>query len=467
MKHIKKITALMLAMVLAMAMSMTVLAAEPSTPSITITAASTAAEGQTDTTEYTWYRILDADIAEDPTSSGATQSDGKVSYYVTTQDRADQITGTGLFNVTRVGTSDKWYVELKDKSTTADAIATKFAAMDLTKFPTDTFAQTSVGGDATTGEVAPGYYYITSTAGKNVVIQTLTAVEIEEKNEFPTVKKEIDPDDANSQIGSIVTYTLTVAVPATANDTIVLTDTMDAGLTFNEVTSVKAGNDNVTYTLNPASPSASDKTFTITFAKADVIANQGKTIVITYKAMVNKDAAIETDIPNEVKLKYGNNYESKPSTSNTKTYKFTFDKKDGSTMLTGAEFTFDLDGTPMSLVEVEAGKEYRIATSEDTTTTTKIVTNGNTVTIKGLDLDEDGYTLTETKEPAGGYNKLEEPISVTAGDTTFTHQDVQNNKGSVLPSTGGIGTTIFYIIGAVLVVGAGVLMVTRRRMRVE
>ena len=60
----------------------------PSTPSITINASSTATEGQTDTTAYTWYRIFEADIATDPTQSGATQTDGKVAYYVDSQDKA-------------------------------------------------------------------------------------------------------------------------------------------------------------------------------------------------------------------------------------------------------------------------------------------------------------------------------------------------------------------------------------------
>ena len=465
MKMMKKMMALLLAMVMVLAMGITVYAADGD-PSITIKASSETAEVQTDTTAYTWYRIFEADITEDPTSSGASQSGGKVAYYVDSQAKATAIEGTGLFNVVRVGTTDKWYVELKDESTGADAIAAAFSAdtFNLSLFPTGTFAQTAVAGEATSGKVAPGYYYIVSSAGQNVVIQTLTAVEIDEKNHFPTVKKEIEATDANSQIGTIVTYTMTVVVPYSANDTIVLTDEMDEGLTFSGITSVKnSDEEDVTYTLNPEAPAAADKTFTITFAAADVIANQHKTIKITYKAMVNKDAAIETDITNTVTLKYGNHYESKPSEANTKTYEFDFDKVDGTTKLTGAEFTFDLEGTPMDLVEVTPGVEYRIATSEDTTTTTKIVTNGNTVTIKGLDLDEDGYTLTETKAPTG-YNKLESPIEVKAGEGTFTHEDVQNNKGSVLPSTGGIGTTIFYVIGAVLVIGAGVLLVTRRRM---
>ena len=80
-----------------------------------------------------------------------------------------------------------------------------------------------------------------------------------------------------------------------------------------------------------------------------------------------------------------------------------------------------------------------------------------------------------------GYNLLDGPVTVTITDTsadgTISHTvtpvnalnqvEIENHQGSVLPSTGGIGTTIFYIIGAILVIGAGVVLVTRRRMNVQ
>lgn len=108
------------------------------------------------------------------------------------------------------------------------------------------------------------------------------------------------------------------------------------------------------------------------------------------------------------------------------------------------------------------------------------------ILIRGLD-DDKTYTLKET-ETKQGYNLLTEEVTLTLhldtvtttttdGVTTSTSSfeeaadtdwgTVENNKGSVLPSTGGIGTTIFYIIGTILVIGAGVVLVTRRRMNVQ
>ena len=469
MKRTRRMLSFVLALVMCLAMGITAFAA--SDPSITIKTTSTDEEAQKDTTEYTWYRIFEADIEEDPSQSGAMQSDGKVTYYVTTQARANEIAGTDLFNVTQVGTTDKWYVELKDKEhTSAATIAAKFAEMNLEVFESDTFEQSSVAGEAYSGPLAPGYYYITSTAGTNVVIQTLTAVEIEEKNTFPTIKKDIDSTDKNAQIGDEIEFTLTVSVPNTANDQIVLTDVMSAGLTFKAIDHVKVGETDVDgYVLDPDTAAAiteADNTFTITFDADTVAANKGKKIEIKYTAILNNKAVVGAPDTNKVTLKYGDNYESKPKEVETQTYSFAFDKVDGknsATKLTGAKFEFKRDNVVLPLVEIEEGKIYRIATEEDTVTVTEITTNGNTVTINGLDTDA-AYALHETKAPTG-YNVLESDVEVkTNAQGTFDHKDIGNFKGSVLPSTGGIGTTLFYVVGSILVIGAVVLLISKRRM---
>ena len=476
-------------------------AADPSTPGITIKPNDTAGVADGDITiTYTYYKILTADIGEDPTGA-PNQTGGKVAYYVTDSAQANAIaglktSGNSIFNVTKVDGEDKWYVELNtDTNATGEQIATAFNdATFLANFTEQTY-ENSNGGNAVLPGITAGYYFIKSSLGSKMAVQTLTEVEINEKNEYVSDDKTIPDDDKNSEIGQEITYTLTVNVPVTATEQIVLTDTMSKGLTFKEVKSQKINDvaatteqlGDVSAVTNVTTGEGADATvtgtkFTITYTadqvKALVAGGSAATITVEVTVIVNDEAAIDTDIPNTLDLKYGNNYEAVPKTVNTKTTKVDFNKVDGSTQLTGAEFkltknsTNDKDSTTgwISLVEVEAGKTYRIATADEitaagSTLTTTIVTNGNKVTINGLDLD-DTYYLVETKAPTG-YNILDSHVELTKESSAFVHQDIQNNKGSVLPSTGGIGTTIFYILGSLLVVGAGVILVTKRRMGVE
>ncbi len=474
MKHVKKITALMLAMVLAMAMGITAFAEETtvSTPSITINSTATSEETQKDTTSYKAWELLKASIAEDPTSEGAAQSGGKVSYYVTTEAAKNAL--SSLFTFTQVGTESKWYATPNDGLTAqdvVDALKNKTDAEMTAAFGSPIeFAQTTPGGSATSGTVDAGYYFIKSSLGSNIAIQTLTAVEIDEKNEYVTDEKTIPEGDKNSEIGQDIEYTLTVNVPASANDTIVLTDTMGKGLTYKSITQ----DQNITGTVSEVADATGGATkITITYTADDIktlVANGAATITVKIKVTVNSEAVVDTDIPNTLDLKYGNNYEAVPSTVNTKTTKASFDKVDGDdgTKLTGAKFKLLKGTATVNLVEVTPGEVYRVAASDDAAADiiTEFTTVGKTITINGLDFDET-YKLEETEAPAGGYNKLTTPVELEKNETTFIHADVENNKGSVLPSTGGIGTTIFYIIGAILVLGAGILLVTRRRMNAQ
>lgn len=481
MKHFRKIMALMVVAVMAMAMTAGAAWATDddqgtttvSTPSITINSKATDTASQKDTTAYKAWKMLDAAIAEDPTSSGATQSDGKVSYYVTTE--AAKTALSDLFTFTQVGSDSKWYATPKSDSLTAEDVVNAFkdktdAEMTAAFGNPTEFAQTTPGGSAQSGTVDAGYYFIKSSLGSNIAIQTLTAVEIDEKNQYVTDEKTIPEGDENSEIGQDIEYTLTVNVPASANDTIVLTDTMGKGLTFKSITQ----DTNITGTVSEVTAADNDATkFTITYSAADVkalVANGAATITVKVTVTVNGEAAIDTDIPNTLDLKYGNNYEAVPSTVKTKTTKATFAKVDGDdgTMLTGAKFKLlkGSDGAVVNLVEVTAGEVYRVADPSDTTTITEIVTAGKNITINGLDADET-YKLEETAAPAGGYNKLTEPVELQKNESTFVHTDVENNKGTVLPSTGGMGTTILYIVGGIMVLIAGVYLVTKRRMGKE
>ena len=453
-----------------------------STPSITITSTSSTDEAAKDETAYTWYRILEADIGADPNLSNPPhQSGGAVSYYTDSQTKATALQETNLFKVTRVGESSRWYVELLDPNTSGADIAAALGALDLADlFPHGTFSQTQVHGSATSGTVAPGYYYIESTAGKDVVIQTLTAVTIDEKNTFPTVEKEVDRNDINAQIGDDITYTIRVKIPATANDQIVLKDTMSAGLSYKSIDSVKMGGTNGTevgadaYTV-AQTDDGFNLTFPVEFVKdAAAEADPGTKyteIEITYTAVLDGDAQTAQPETNSVVLDYGEHYSTKPKTAELNTYEFKFKKVDGSTgeELAGAEFQLLMDGTPMDLIEVEAGKEYRVAMPEEEGRTQTITTIGETVRIYGLDTDINSYSLQETKAPTGGYNILKDPTPIRASappadeDEEEEITSIENNEGTVLPSTGGSGTTIFYVIGGLLIIGAAVVLVARRK----
>ena len=146
--------------------------------------------------------------------------------------------------------------------------------------------------------------------------------------------------------------------------------------------------------------------------------------------------------------------------------------------LSGATFTLSKDAegsNPIALVS-EGNNVYRVAKTGETGTVTEITTDATgKFTIQGLDADT--YYLTETAAPAG-YNKLAGPVTIVIGangvvnGTTEAPQGVDevkvlNQSGTELPSTGGMGTTIFYVLGSVLVLAAVVLLVTKKRMNTK
>ena len=288
-------------------------------------------------------------------------------------------------------------------------------------------------------------------------------------------------------------------------------DKMSAGLTLDKA-SIKVDSVPVTdaqgndvsgdnYTVSYPSGEGSDGcTFEIAFAQSYLnTITQATTITITYSATLNENAVIAgVGNPNESKLSYGvkDGTTNEPSgttpPSETKTYTWNFNvfkyTMDGTkeTALSGAKFTLSKNANgsnPIALVS-EGNNVYRVAKTGETGKVTEITTNATgKFTIKGLDADT--YYLTETAAPAG-YNKLAAPIKVMidnncnvtyATKTTANGEygnaiaadaslgiKVLNQSGTLLPSTGGMGTTIFYVLGSILAVGAIVLLVTKKRM---
>ena len=466
MKNLKKIMAVAIVAIMMMALGATAFAA-----SITIKSQAPSGEADTETTEYSAWMLLNADIETAPTQSGATQSDGKVAYYTTSTTAKAALENAGLFTFTQVGTQNKWYATPKTGLTAknvTDAFKDWTDAQMTAAFGNPyTGAQTVPGGEAKIDCGDDGYYFVKSTLGDQIAVQTIGDVKIDTKNTYPTDEKTVDETDKHAQVGDEITFTLTVNVPASANDVIVLTDTMTQGLTFKSVDSIQADGADVTGTVAPNTAeavTANNNKFTITFDAATVKANQGKTITITYTAVLNNKAMVGVPEINTLDLKYGNDYTAVPKQVQVETHGFVFTKVDGSTPLTGAEFELRVNNTAIPLVKrqsTSSGELYWVATSEDSGAVTTITTTGVMIAIGGLDSDVT-YQLVETKAPAG-YNEVAAPVDVTPNTDNALRITVQNNKGSVLPSTGGTGTTVLYIVGALLVVGAGVALVTKKR----
>ena len=149
-------------------------------------------------------------------------------------------------------------------------------------------------------------------------------------------------------------------------------------------------------------------------------------------------------------------------------------KGDEEVKLADAVFTLSksIDGTdPIALIS-EGSNVYRVAKTGETGITQITTDATGAFTIKGL--DSDTYYLTEITQPAG-YNKLAAPIKVVIddkGNVTYNGEytgtvKVENKSGAELPSTGGIGTTVFYVVGGLMVLIAIVLLVTRKKMSVH
>lgn len=334
-----------------------------------------------------------------------------------------------------------------------------------------------------------GYYYVNTEMGALVNVNAANvSVTDKGQNDMP-FEKTISTNTAN--VGETVSYTLTSKVPDTkgyTNFTYIIKDTLDDGLTLSadsiNVTLTNVGEANETVDITGSASytqTVSGNTFELNFNMMALTANKdnvGATVVVTYNAVVNSNAVASIEW-NNASLTYTN--KSKTETITDKEYVHTFnlviDKTDGgSNKLAGAVFA----------LKNNAGKYYAVDANgvvswvDSVDNATKRTTDANgAANFAGLAAG--AYELEEISAPEG-YNKLNGTVSVVLESVTATEaeaiangladletrlvdtEEVANYSGNLLPETGGIGTTIFYIAGAVLVIGASVLLITRRRM---
>lgn len=271
----------------------------------------------------------------------------------------------------------------------------------------------------------------------------------------------MDGKKALAELGSTVTYQATVTF-GRGSENVTFHDKLGTGLTFN-------GNDKVIVERSDAAnytiKTTPDKGDTLTISFEDSFVENAK-VTITYTATVNSDALTVDTGKNTATVSYGYGEESTPSETNVYNAKFTVTSKAESE-----------NGDPLAgvgfVIKNASGKYYQkkenkvnwVASIDDATEYTSDA-NGAVPAFTGL--ANGTYTLEEKTVPTG-YNKVED-FEFTVSEHDYRTKNLEqfttvvNVAGSLLPSTGGIGTTMFYVIGAILVLGAGVLLVTRKRM---
>ncbi len=515
MKNIRKVLALVLAVMMVMSLATSAFAAD-----ITIT-------GGADGSQYAAYMLLNATTSE---AGEEGEKDDNFAYTLNKKYTA----------ILQAVTGKTEQAEIVDYISALDADGIRafaddvYAAIVAAGLEADAVAE----GNTFTG-VAQGYYLIAEThtgdAADTISLVMLDTagnsnITVKTKEDKPKVDKEVEEvndstgttawgESADHDLGDKINYRITGTVSDRYANYLSyyysFTDTMSAGLTYN--------GDAKVYVVNGETKTEVTEQFVIeTLANGftatsnlkeltGVTVNAESLIVVEYTATLNETAVIGGEgNPNEVYLEYENNpYHEADGDNNPKTPNKP--EKPGETPKDiCVVFTFEavvnkvdaegeaLEGAGFTLYkwvadESEAGGTW-VQIGEE------IV--GNDLTkFEFLRLDAGKYKLVETTVPAG-YNKAEDvefeivaeytPVEGTDGDKTLTglkvvkgeeilsdgeeasftvsvekgtvSTDIVNNSGVELPSTGGIGTTIFYILGGVLVLAAVVLLVTKKRM---
>ena len=508
MKQMKKIASMLLILTVVLTMTVgtafaqSVDSGKGGTASITIDNAS---KGET----YTVVKLFDASVTG--------KADGSIVY-----------TGSIPESLNAYFEKDGNYIKATDAAKAADGGLSEAAVTAMKAWAEGQTADASAvadGSDLVFTNLPYGYYVITTSQGAAITVSSTnpTATVYDKNSKQPGILKSVDDD--NVYIGQTVTYTTTANTAnylgTGANSEIVtqyvIEDTLPEFLTDVTVTSITIGG--ADYKVDGAVPQFdnvsghTNKAIVIPWAtkNAGKYVNNydnGAQIVITYTATVTDKAVVDGDgNKNEVIL---TPYTTPNDTTEPDPWKETW--KDDEVIKTYAAALKKVDENHEALAGAKfAANGLTVTGSKGNYTVTaynpasdaqgtvmETDDNGHLV-IKGLPSDVT-LSVKETEAPAG-YNILKDPVSlkptvisetVTVTSTTtyydadgnetnevtetsttvITYNDklkeaavaVVNNKGLELPSTGGIGTTIFYVLGAVLVIGAGVLLVTRRRM---
>ena len=571
MKKARKLTAVLLSLVMLLALVVPASAAE--NYSITI---------HNDKTGHTYeaYQIFAGTVSDDETDG---ETDGGPMLGDITWGTG--VNGDALLEALKAADEEKYGACTTaadvakalgtENATAADAAAfADIAAQHLTATVAGTATAPNDDGNYIIEGLPAGYYLVkdslqdddnqTGQVLSDYIVQVLGNVTMDPKDsDIPTVLKKVYDEEfaqdvlnhpeqpygtgyndvADWDIGDRVPFKLIATVPQNIDSyeeyTFIFHDTLSAGLTLDPnslhvyVTETADADINglnpQAATLYTVSEVAENGTFTVTIPNIKALDNHDHAanfIIVAYDAILNANAEIGLDgNPNSVFLEFSNdpNGDGLGHTAEDTVIVFTYEldgtKVDGAnltTTLPGAQFVLlnplhtqaaevDDNGTVTSWVTVQTLGGNEDAVKLPTTYEEwverypdSIVTSDENGKFKISGIDDGTYHLLEIKAP-NGYNLLEDPVELVitattangqtwdgaantaltaltidvagAGavngvlDTGIVNVTVENNGGATLPETGGMGTTLFYIIGGLLVVGAGVLLVVRIRMK--
>ena len=503
MKRTKKLFSLALAFIMAMALMTPAFAQEVDvqngSASITI---SNAAKGET----YTIYKLFDATVTGSDGGSIAytgTIPESLNAYF--TKDSAGNISATDA----------AW----KDPATKADMSEGLMAALKAWAGTATKTASAKSDGSALTFKNIPyGYYVVTSTQDGGAAItvdSTNPTANIVYKNSSTPHGLTKSADETDVNIGDTVTYTVTFVTSnydgagkdAKKIVTYTIEDTLPDFLKDVTVTSIIVDNDgNAETTTDQTNVTAQfvNKKIEIDWydeANSKFLYDNGATVTITYTAVVTDKAAIDgAGNTNKVTLTWTDEDGTTPGKleDNKTIYTYAIALKkvdDKGKPLAGAVFEFPF--YVKTTADTDGAYIYAGTTAGEGLTNQITTPADGVIVVKGV--KSGTYSITEVTAPAG-YNKLTAPVSVTAVQTgkTSTHTTVYldengnvtstetsttvevilndiaataivvvNKTGAELPSTGGMGTTIFYVLGGVLMAGAAILLVTKKKMSNE
>ncbi|AXQ77976.1 LPXTG cell wall anchor domain-containing protein [Streptococcus chenjunshii] len=461
MKNIRKIVTLFLA-ALTTVLAAGLVSADDTAGSITV---SNASAGQ----EYSVYKLFDATYSADG-----------ISYKVPSG---------------KTFTGNEWF----DVDSSGNVLAKEGADVSTEAFRTWAESFGTQVGDKVTAEnntvvfnnLPFGYYFVKSSLGATLTVDSTNpdATVIDKNETKPNIPdpsegggKKIVVDgntvsETTAKIGDTVDfqikYIATNHVTADGKTEQITKYTIKdtpAALNINESSvKVTVGGTDVTTAAAVSKSASGELTVTVPWVNGSTsIYNSPTDVIVTYSAVVTKDAQGGT-ATNKAAISYDTATTpdnpvdpSDPGDNETtvKTYKFNLVKTDGTKNLTGAQFKLYTAANGGEEIQVvKDGDSYRVAEAGET----GVAIEAGQVDVKGLKGDTT-YYLEEIKAP-DGYNLLTERQAVTFASADIAKVEVVNKAGAELPSTGSIGTTLFYLFGSLLVIGALVFMIAKRRMK--